>query len=76
LHYIDESKKEFWKKWMVQVFQGQVLSQKWRKQQSDAQAGEVVLIKSETATRWSSKGGWSWRVWECEIRGCEIQKSH
>jgi hypothetical protein len=28
LRYIDEIKKELWRKWMVQVFQGQVLAQK------------------------------------------------
>jgi hypothetical protein len=35
--------------WMAQVFQGQVLAQKWRKQHRDAQVGDVVLVKKETA---------------------------
>jgi hypothetical protein len=32
LRHLEEIKAEFWKKWMAQVFQGQVLAQKWRKQ--------------------------------------------
>jgi hypothetical protein len=39
---------EYWKKWMAQVFQGQVLAQKWRKHHWDAQVGNVVLVKNET----------------------------
>jgi hypothetical protein len=34
---------------MAQVFQGQVLAQKWRKHHRDAQVGDVVLVKNETA---------------------------
>jgi hypothetical protein len=34
---------------MAQVFQGQVLAKKWRKQHRDAQVGDVVLVKNETA---------------------------
>jgi hypothetical protein len=49
LKYLEEIKTEFWKKWMTQVFQGQVLAQKWRKQHRDAQVGDVVLVKNETA---------------------------
>jgi hypothetical protein len=36
---------------MAQVFQGQVLDQKWRKRHRNAQVGDVVLIKNETVAR-------------------------
>jgi hypothetical protein len=49
LRYLGEIKREFWKKWMDQVLQGQVLAQKWRKHHLDAQVGDVVLVKNETA---------------------------
>ncbi len=46
---MEDIKAEFWKKWMAQVFQGQVLVQKWRKQHRDAQVDDVVLVKNKTA---------------------------
>ncbi len=46
---MEEIKAEFLKKWMAQVFQGQVLAQKWRKQHRDMQVDDVVLVKNETA---------------------------
>ena len=49
LKYLEEIKADFWKKWMAQVFQGQVLAHKWRKQCRDAQVGDVVFFKTETA---------------------------
>ncbi len=49
LKYLEDIKVEFWKKWMAQVFQGQVLAQKWRKQHQDVQVDDVVLVKNETA---------------------------
>jgi hypothetical protein len=49
LRSLKEIKSEFWKKWMAQVFRGQVLAQKWRKHHRDAQVGDVVLVKNETA---------------------------
>ncbi len=50
LRYLYEIKKDFWKKWMAQVFQGQVLAKKWRRRHHDAQVSDVVLIKNKTGT--------------------------
>jgi hypothetical protein len=49
LKYMEEIKKEFWDKWMAQVFQGQVLARKWRKTHWDIQVGDLVLMKNENA---------------------------
>ncbi len=56
LRHINEIKKQFWRKWMTQVFQGQMLSQKWRKQHYDAQASDVVSIMNETVARMEFQG--------------------
>jgi hypothetical protein len=49
LQYVSEITAEFWKKWMAQVFQGHVLSHKWRKSHRDMKVDDLVLIKNENA---------------------------
>jgi len=49
LRQVEEVKEEFWKKWMAQVFQGQVLARRWRKTHRDLMEGDLVLIKNESA---------------------------
>jgi hypothetical protein len=46
LRFLDVIKKDFWRKLMAQVFQGQVLAQNWRKRHRGTQMGDVVLIKN------------------------------
>ncbi len=72
LRYMDDIKKEFWKKWLAQVFQGQMLAQKWRKRHCDAQAGNMKLVKNEMLV-WSSRWGGSWRPSQ-ERKACEVRR--
>jgi hypothetical protein len=44
LQYVEEVKRQFWAKWMQQVFQGRVLAQKWRKPKRDVMPGDVVML--------------------------------
>jgi hypothetical protein len=44
LQFIEEAKKQFWTKWMSQVFGGRMLSQKWTKKERDVVVGDVVLL--------------------------------
>jgi hypothetical protein len=44
LQFIEESKKQFWTKWMSQVFGGRMLSHKWTKKERDVAVGDVVLL--------------------------------
>jgi hypothetical protein len=44
LQFIEGTKKQFWHKWMSQVFGGRMLSHKWRKKEHDVAAGDVVLL--------------------------------
>jgi hypothetical protein len=44
LQFIEEAKKQFWNKWMSQVFGGRVLSHKWTKKERDVAVGDVVLL--------------------------------
>jgi hypothetical protein len=44
LQYVEEVKRQFWAKWMQQVFQGRVLAQQWRKPKRDVRPGDVVML--------------------------------
>ncbi len=44
LQYVEEVKRQFWVKWMQQVFQGRVLAQQWRKPKRDVRPGDVVML--------------------------------
>jgi hypothetical protein len=44
LQYVEEVKRQFWAKWMQQVFQGRVLAQQWRKPKRDMMPGNVVML--------------------------------
>jgi hypothetical protein len=44
LQFIEETKKQFWDKWMQQVFKGRVLSHKWKKEKRDVAVGDVVQL--------------------------------
>jgi hypothetical protein len=44
LQFIEETKKQFWDKWMQQVFKGRVLSHKWKKEKRDVTVGDVVQL--------------------------------
>jgi hypothetical protein len=41
---VEEVKRQFWAKWMQQVFQGRVLAQQWRKPKRDVKPGDVVML--------------------------------
>ena len=45
----EEIKKEFWKKWLVNVFSERALQRRLRKKERDMRIGDVVLMKEETA---------------------------
>ena len=49
LRQVEEAKEEFWRMWMAQIFQGQVLAYRWRKTHRDLMEGDLVLIKNENA---------------------------
>jgi hypothetical protein len=44
LQFIEDTKKQFWHKWMSQVFGGRMLSHKWTKKERDVAIGDVVLL--------------------------------
>jgi hypothetical protein len=44
LQFIEDAKKQFWNKWMSQVFGGRMLSHKWTKKERDVAARDVVLL--------------------------------
>jgi hypothetical protein len=44
LQFMEDAKKQFWNKWMSQVFGGRMLSHKWTKKERDVAAGDVVLL--------------------------------
>ncbi len=44
LQFIEDMKKQFWHKWMSQVFGGRMLSHKWTKKERDVAAGDVVML--------------------------------
>ena len=48
LAFLDTVRKEFWDKWLNQVFPHLLPSYKWIKEHKNLQAGDVVLMKTES----------------------------
>jgi hypothetical protein len=44
LQFIEEAKRQFWKKWMQQVFSGRMLNHKWTKSVRNAAVGDIVYL--------------------------------
>jgi hypothetical protein len=44
LQFIEETKRQFWKKWMQQVFSGRMLNHKWTKSVRNAAVGDIVYL--------------------------------
>jgi hypothetical protein len=44
LQFIEEAKKQFWKKWMHQVFSGRMLNHKWTKNVRNVAVGNIVYL--------------------------------
>jgi hypothetical protein len=44
LQFIEEAKRQFWKKWMQQVFSGRMLNHKWTKNVRNVAAGDIVYL--------------------------------
>jgi len=44
LQFIEETKKQFWKKWMQQVFSGRMLNHKWTKSVRNVTVGDIVYL--------------------------------
>jgi hypothetical protein len=44
LQFIEEAKRQFWKKWMQQVFSGRMLNHKWTKNVRNAAIGDIVYL--------------------------------
>ena len=46
--FLETIRKEFWSKWLTQVFPHLVPSHKWRKETPNLEAGDIVLMKKES----------------------------
>ncbi len=44
LQFKEEAKRQFWKKWMQQVFSGRMLSHKWTKNVRNGAIGDIVYL--------------------------------
>jgi hypothetical protein len=44
LQFIEETKRQFWKKWMQQVFSGRMLNHKWTKTVRNVAVGDIVYL--------------------------------
>jgi hypothetical protein len=44
LQFIEEAKRQFWKKWIQQVFSGRMLNHKWTKNVRNVAVGDVVYL--------------------------------
>ncbi len=44
LQFIEEAKRQFWKKWMQQVFSGRMLNHKWTKSLRNVVVGDIVYL--------------------------------
>jgi hypothetical protein len=44
LQFIEETKRQFWKKWMQQVFSGRMLNYKWTKAVRNVAVGDIVYL--------------------------------
>ena len=52
LRFIEETTKEFWNKWFLQVFHNLVPSYKWKHKYRDVQVGDIVLLKDSNQLRY------------------------
>lgn len=48
LRFLEETRSEFWKKWLAQVFPHLVPSYRWRRQYRDVQVDDVVLVQDSS----------------------------
>jgi hypothetical protein len=44
LQFIEEAKRQFWKKWMQQVFSGRMLNHKWTKNVRNVAVGDIIYL--------------------------------
>jgi hypothetical protein len=44
LQFVEEAKRQFWKKWMQQVFSGRMLNHKWVKTLRNMAVGDIVYL--------------------------------
>jgi hypothetical protein len=44
LQFIEEARRQFWKKWMQQVFSGRMLNHKWTKSVRNVAVGDIVYL--------------------------------
>jgi hypothetical protein len=44
LQFIEETKRQFWKKWMQQVFSGRMLNHKWTRNVRNVAVGDIVYL--------------------------------
>ncbi len=44
LQFIEEAKRQFWRKWMQQVFSGRMLNHKWTKSVRNVAIGDIVYL--------------------------------
>jgi hypothetical protein len=44
LQFIEEAKRQFWRKWMQQVFSGRMLNHKWTKSMRNVTIGDIVYL--------------------------------
>ncbi len=44
LQFIEEAKRQFWKKWMQQVFSGRMLNHKWTRSVRNVAIGDIVYL--------------------------------
>jgi hypothetical protein len=44
LQFIEEAKRQFWKKWMQQLFSGRMLSHKWTKNVRNVAVGDIIYL--------------------------------
>ncbi len=44
LQFIEEAKRQFWKKWMQQVFSGRMLNHRWTKSVRNVAVGDIVYL--------------------------------
>ncbi len=78
LRYLDEIKKDFWKKWISQVFQGKVLAQKWKEGTVMPKLvmeclSRTILSRYRVSER-TGLGGHSWQGRSHQVPRCGVQE--
>ena len=61
LRFIEETKRDFWKKWFAQVFHNLVPTYKWKREYRDVQVNDIVLLKESNPMK-------------CEYKLCRIKE--